>query len=146
MLDDRAPGVTIEPDQVLWVDFESRSPVPIAAGTDRYARHAHAILLAWAIGDGPVHIEAVADFNRGPLRWYDLNYNFQKFFARVEAGVAVLCAHNAGFDRAIWAYATDGFPPTTPQMWIDSRAQATASGLPAQLEWAAKFTGTDVLN
>lgn len=145
MLDDRAPGQSIRPDQVLWVDFESKGLVPIAAGADQYARNAHAIIMAWAIGDGPVHIEAVPDFEHGPLRWYDLNWNFQKFFASVERGEAVLCAHNASFDRAVWAHATNGFPLTNPSMWIDSRVQAAASGLPAQLEWAAKYTGTDIL-
>src|SRR5580765_913007 len=134
MLNDRAPGATFQPEQVLWVDFESRSTVPIAAGTDRYARHAQAILLAWAIGDDPVHIEAVADFTR-PLRWYDVSYNFKKFFERVTRREAILCAHNASFDRAIWERATDGFPETEPEMWIDSRVQAAASGLPAKLEW-----------
>jgi len=145
MLDDRAPGQSIRPDQVLWVDFETRGTVPIAAGADQYARNAHAIIMAWAIGDGPVYIEAVPDFGHGPLRWYDLNWNFQKFFAEVERGNAVICAHNASFDRAVWAHSTSGFPPTEPKMWIDSRVQAAASGLPAQLEWAAKFTGTDIL-
>jgi hypothetical protein len=54
----------------------------------------------------------------------------------------VWAAWNAGFDRAIWNYATLGFPELLPHHIIDVMAQATASGLPADLNYAAKFSGS----
>ena len=140
MSDDRALGATFAPGDILWLDFESRGDVPIAYGADRYSRHARALLLAWAIGDGPVSVTAATDF-AGPLAWAAMPADFHEAFARVEQAEMVCCAHNASFDRTIWNQATDGFPFLEPWMIIDSRTQATASGLPAKLDQAAKFAG-----
>ena len=108
---DRQPGPTFDIANIMFCDFESRGRMPISAGTDKYSRFANAIVLAWAIGDGPVHTEAVPNLDR-PLCWEDLTYEFRKFFERVKRGEAVLCAHNASFDRAIWNNSTDKTPVT----------------------------------
>ena len=58
----------------------------------------------------------------------------------VESGTT-LAAWNAGFDLAIWNYATIGFPFSTPARVIDVMAQAMASNLPADLEGASTRLG-----
>jgi DNA polymerase bacteriophage-type len=138
--DERTPGATFALGDILFFDFESRSGEPINNGTDRYATRASAIVLAWAIGDGIVTIDAVQDFD-APLKWDDMPNSFRNFFKRVKIGAAKLCAHNAAFDRAIWNRATIGFPPLEPWMMIDTRVQALASGLPSDLKSAAKIAG-----
>jgi DNA polymerase len=143
--DERAPGATFAIANICWIDFESRGRLPITVGTDRYSDNADAILLAWAIGDDPVQVESVDDFDSGPLRWPDMPKPLRDFFARAAVGRGVFCAHNANFDRAIWNNSTFGFPTLDPWMLIDTRVQATASGLPAALEHAAKYAGADIL-
>lgn len=41
----------------LWLDIESRSPVPIKRGVHRYSTKAEILLLQWAVDDGPVHVD-----------------------------------------------------------------------------------------
>jgi DNA polymerase len=146
--DERAPGATFALGDVGFVDFESRSSVPIAAGSDRYARSAQALLLSWAIGDGPVSVWSVPDWGEGEiaptLRWHNAPMELLRFLDRVDRAEAVLCAHNATFDRTIWNHSTYGFPHLEPWMIIDSKAQAMASGLPAALEGAARSVGSSV--
>jgi DNA polymerase len=62
----------------------------------------------------------------------------------VVAGEAVWAAWNAGFDRAIWNYATSNFPKMCPEHIIDVMAQATASGLPPDLAQASATIGKSV--
>jgi DNA polymerase bacteriophage-type len=138
---ERTPGATFPTAGLGWIDFETRSgSTSIQAGTDRYARNAQAVILAWAIGDGSVQTSAVADFAR-PLRWAQMPAALRRFYDRAAVGKAWFVAHNATFDRMIWDHATDGFPPLRPDMIIDTRVQATASGLPADLNQAAKYVG-----
>ncbi len=125
-----------------WFDFETRSNTDIKAGTYRYATEADAIVLAYAIGDGPVYHAEVIDFDHGPLQWDDLPLDFRLFHDRVERGEAVWIAWNAGFDRAIWNYATTGFPEMQPHHVVDAMVQATASALPPDLSMAAKMSGS----
>jgi len=141
MSDERAPGPTFALADMAFFDFESRGPVSIKDGTYRYASEAHAIMLAWAIGGGDVRVEVVRDFDQ-PLIWTDMPDELRAFQARVEAGSAVWAAWNAGFDRAIWNYATLDFPFMEPHHVIDVMAQATASGLPPDLDAAAKQSGS----
>lgn len=66
---------------------------------------------------------------------------------KVLEGRALMVAHNAGFDRTIWNNSTDGFPRLEPHHWIDTRAQATAAGLPPDLDAAARYaTGSGKLD
>jgi hypothetical protein len=70
MTDDRAEGPTFALENIAFIDFESRSPTPIKSGTWRYATEADAIVLAFAIGDAPVQVISVPDF-QAPLSWSD---------------------------------------------------------------------------
>ena len=108
-------------------------PAPTATPVD-----ADAIVLAYAIGDGPVQAVAVADFS-APLQVEDLPRDLLEHTRRVQRGEAIFAAWNAGFDRAIWNFATIGFPEMEPHHIIDVMAQATASGLPPDLNYAPDF-------
>ena len=134
MRSERQAGATFSLGNVGWIDFETRSLVPITSGTSRYSRHAQAIIIAWAIGDGEVHTDAVVDFSQT----LSLPAGLRPFIDRVLRGEAVLCAHNAGFDRAIWN-SIRGWPYMHPRHFIDTRVQASVNGLPADLDHAAKY-------
>src|SRR5215472_4113482 len=122
---------------LVWFDFEAASPVDIkAAGTLRYATDVstRAIILAYAIGDGPArtwHADgAILDWDRAPD---DLRAAFDRG--------AVIAAWNAGFDSAVWNYATLGFPFLDVERVIDVMIQAGVSNLPTDLERASRYLG-----
>ena len=107
---DRIPGLAFRIEDIGFIDFESQSEADIkAAGAYRYATEADAIIGAYAIGDAPVRCTAVAGFAR-PLNWADMPEEFREHHAQVVAGKAIWAAWNAGFDRAIWNYATVRLP------------------------------------
>jgi DNA polymerase bacteriophage-type len=136
--DERANGPTFALADVCFIDFETRSPVDIKqAGAVRYATEADAVILTYAIGSAPVRTIAVRDFSR-PLDLIDLPTGLLAFHAKVMNGTGVYAAWNAGFDRAVWNFATLGFPELKPHQIIDVMAQATASGLPADLAAASR--------
>ena len=139
---DREPGETFLPDDIGWIDFETRNPgVSIKdVGAYRYARTAKAVMLPFALGDDPAELIAVRDFSR-PLRWADMPPHFHAFHARVERGEAVYAAFNAAFDRAAWNFSTEDFPYMPPEWIIDVAVQGAASGLPPKLDGFAKYTG-----
>jgi hypothetical protein len=137
---DLLPGcrpTSFDGSNVTWLDFETAGKIDLkAAGTLRYATDAstRAIVLAYAIGDGPVltwHADgAILDWNHAPD---DLR-------ASVSQG-AILAAWNAGFDSAVWNYATLGFPFLAPERVIDVMIQAGVSNLPTDLEKASRYLG-----
>jgi DNA polymerase len=138
MLRQSETGPTFAIDEIGFLDFESRSMTLDLArvGAYRYAVEADAIIAAYAIGTGPVHVITVPDFPDA-LCWADMPKEFQDHHRRVQCGEAIWVAWNAGFDRAIWNYATD-FPRLEPYHIIDAMAQAVASGLGGALALAAK--------
>jgi len=132
---ERTPGATFALSDIGWIDFETRAPVSLkTAGAYRYATEASAIVLAYAIGAGPVRVADNFDQLPGEL-W--------EHHKRVVAGEAVWAAWNAGFDRAVWNYSTEGFPELAPHHVIDVMAQAMAAGLPGDLATAARFAGLE---
>ena len=122
---------------IIWMDFEVASAVDLkAAGTFRYAADAstRAIVLAYAIGDGPAlawHADgAILDWDNAPD---DLRAAFDRG--------ATFAAWNASFDAAVWNYATLGFPFLAPERVIDPMIQAGVSNLPTDLESASRALG-----
>jgi hypothetical protein len=120
-----------------WFDFEVASAADLkAAGAFRYAADAstRAIILAYAIGDGPVRIwhadGAILDWDNAPD---DLRAAFDRG--------ATFGAWNASFDSAIWNYSTLGFPFLAPERVIDVMIQAGVSNLPTDLESASRYLG-----
>ena len=122
---------------LVWIDFEVASALDLkAVGTFRYATDAstRAIVLAYAIGDGPAlawHADgAILDWDNAPD---DLRAAFDRG--------ATFAAWNASFDAAIWNYATLGFPFLAPERVIDPMIQAGVSNLPTDLESASRALG-----
>jgi DNA polymerase bacteriophage-type len=123
---------------LVWIDFEVFGGALDlkAAGAFRYVAEAstRAIVLAYAIGNSPAlswHADgAILDWDNAPD---DLRNAF-------EHG-ATLGAWNAGFDAAVWNYATLGFPFLTPERVIDPMVQAGVSNLPTDLEHASRYLG-----
>ena len=140
---DRAAGPTFAIENIGFIDFETKSATDIKAGTYRYATEADAIVCTYAIGDGPVRAVTVAEFD-GPLDWHMMPEDMQEFHDRVATGTAVWAAWNAGFDKAVWNFATEGFPLMKPEHIIDVMAQAVASGLPPDLAQASAIVGHDL--
>jgi DNA polymerase len=129
--------VTFPADQIVWVDFETKSAVDLkAAGTLRYVADtsASAIVLAYAIGDAPAltwHADgAILDWDNAPN---DLRDAFNRG--------AIFAAWNASFDSAVWNYATLGFPFLVPERVIDVMIQAGVSNLPTDLQSASRALG-----
>jgi DNA polymerase len=130
--------VTFPADQIIWADFETQSlEVDLkAVGTLRYVAEpaTSAIILAYAIGDAPAltwHADgAILDWDNAPSDLRDA-------FARG----AIIAAWNAGFDSAVWNYATLGFPFLVPERVIDVMIQAGVSNLPTDLESASRALG-----
>jgi len=124
-------------NDLIWLDFESAGALNLkAAGTFRYAADAstRASVLAYAVGDGPAlawHADgAILDWANAPN---DLRAAFDRGMT--------LAAWNAGFDSAIWNYATLGFPFLAPERVIDVMIQAGVSNLPTDLESASRYLG-----
>ena len=121
-----------------WIDFEAFGGLLDlkAAGTFRYATEpsTRAIVLAYAIGDAPAltwHADGAI------LDWDDAPEDLRVAFAR---GVT-FAAWNAGFDSAVWNYATLRFPFLPPERVIDVMVQAGASNLPTDLDSASRYLG-----
>jgi DNA polymerase len=124
-------------NDLFWMDFESKSALDIkAAGTFRYAADTStsAIVLAYAIGNAPARAwhanGAILDWNHAPG-------HLRGAFARG----ATVAAWNAGFDSAVWNYATLGFPFLKVERVIDVMVRAGVSNLPTDLESASRYLG-----
>src|SRR5262249_2372780 len=131
-------GQLFSADDLVWLDFEVfGGPLDLkAAGAFRYvaAASTRAIVLAYAIGNTPAltwHADgAILDWDCVP----------DELRAAFERG-ATFAAWNAGFDAAVWNYATLGFPLLTPERVIDPMIQAGVSNLPTDLEHASRYLG-----
>jgi DNA polymerase len=125
-------------DQITWIDFEIRAPdVDLrASGAHRCVAEVttSANVLAYALGNAPARVwhadGAILDWDHAPA---DLRAAF--------AGGALFAAWNAGFDSAVWNYATLGFPFLEPERVIDPMIQAGISNLPTDLESASRALG-----
>jgi hypothetical protein len=131
------PAAFFDVGDICWLDFEAASKVDLkAAGTLRYAtdNSTRAIILPYAIGNAPAltwHADgAVLDWNHAPD-------DLRAAFARG----STFAAWNAGFDSAVWNYATLGFPFLEVERVIDVMVQAGVSNLPTDLESASRYLG-----
>ena len=106
---------------ILYVDTETYNETPINAGTARYCESVGVMVLAWAVGDGPVEVIDLT-LNQ-PVLW-------QRFTAAWYSATLVV-AHNAFFDRSVLA--TKGVSRPLSQ-WHCTQAQALAHSLPGGLD------------
>ena len=132
-------------EDYCFFDFETRA-LPGAgedgnlktAGTYRYAKKSHPIILTYAIGQQPVQCVAL---DRGLFQdSLMLPPELAKFYTRAALRNAWFVAWNTGFDRAIWNNWQPG-RPLAPEMTLDAMAQAQAGNLPADLQSASKAIG-----
>jgi len=137
---ERALGATFDPARIGWIDFETRNPITDlkAAGAYRYSLDAIPIICSYAIGDGPVR--KITRWEG--LRWRDMPEDFHGhyFNVRQQPQHCKWAAWNAGFDKAIWNYASD-FKELKAENMIDVQCQAVANGFPADLKWASRLCG-----
>lgn len=116
----------------LFIDFETRSTANLkAVGPFVYAESTwtQVWVACYAIGNGPVHVWRPGDPVPADLA------------AHVAAGLPLI-AHNASFERAIWAMIMSprhGWPETRLEQWYCTAAMAAAMALPRKLEDVAKL-------
>lgn len=115
----------------LHTDFETRSHLDIKkVGLDVYARAAEAILLAWAIDDGPVMVE---ENPQGVLPW--------ALSAALGDPACVKVAWNCGFEQAILEHCLGIRVPN--EQWLDPSVLARSVSLPGGLNAASEALGLD---
>lgn len=104
---------------MLWLDVETRSPVPIKNGTYAYAERSDILLIQFAIDDGPV---SVVDIANGEAQPKELTLGLQR---------GPVCSHTA-FDRVLLRH-HGRVGESAIDRWVDTAALARAHGLPAGL-------------
>lgn len=109
----------------LWLDLETRSPIPIKHGVAKYATKASVIMAQWALDDGEVHVE---DLTRG---FKVIPPSRQFIEAAQEADE--LWAHGAEFEQTLLD-TTTWWPVIDLSKWRCTMALARMHGLPGGLD------------
>lgn len=107
---------------ILWLDCETYSDVPIRNGTHAYAESVEIILVAWAINNGKVNVWDRTNSEVIPELLYQALTN-----SSVE-----IWAHNSHFDRTVLRHAMPELAPPV-ERWRDTMVQALAHSLPGAL-------------
>lgn len=112
----------------LWLDLETRSPIPIKRGLSLYATKVEVIMAQWAIDDGPVVIE---DLTTHGSRVIEPSARLQKAIRDADE----IWAHGAEFEQIMllaqeW-YQRFNVPATK---WRCTMALARMHGLPGGLD------------
>lgn len=107
----------------LWLDCETRSPVPIRHGVAKYATRVEVIMVQWAVDDGPV---TVLDMTEG-----DACGEITLINAAMNADE--VWAHSAEFDRTMLE-TTQWWPSIPLEKWRCTAAMARMHGLPGGLD------------
>lgn len=116
----------IKMDDILWLDLETYCEVPIKNGTHAYAEQVEITVFAWALNDGPVHVEDVAS---NPLS--------NELCKLLNDPNVKLIAHNSHFDRTVLRHALPkmGLDIVLPiERWEDTMVQALSHSLPGSLD------------
>ena len=122
---------------MLWLDFETRSECDLPArGAYNYAQDpsTKVLCMAWALDDGEVEIWAPGQ-------------KFPKAVADAVQNLDTIMAHNAAFERLIWAYVLGpdhGVPVPRLEQFYCTAAQARANCAPGSLEDVGRFAGADM--
>lgn len=109
----------------LWIDLETRSPIPIKQGVAKYATKAAIIMAQWAIDDGEVHVE---DLTRGAKV---IPPSKQLIETALEADE--IWAHGAEFEQTLLA-TVPWWPELLATKWRCTMALARMHGLPGGLD------------
>jgi len=117
---------------ICWLDIEAYSEEDLKkSGVYVYAKHpsTRITLLAYAIGEGPVH---VWDVTTGTPMPADLQ-------AAINDPEVIVCAHNSQFDRVVLRDAAGINIPI--ERWVDSMVRAMSHALPGALADLGKAMG-----
>lgn len=114
----------------LWLDIETRSPIPLKHGVYKYATRAEVIVVQWAIDDGPVHIE---DLTGPAFKGITLRFDGGFDLRRAVDTADEIWAHGAEFDRTMLE-TTDWWPQIPLTKWRCTMALARMHGLPGALD------------
>ena len=104
---------------ILWLDLETYSPVPITHGTHRYAEEAEVLLVAVAVDDQPTEV-------------WDTQYRLawkRDLQSLIDAAERIVI-HNSHFDRTILRHVGVDVPVEKIR---DTMVQALAHSLPGSL-------------
>jgi DNA polymerase len=115
----------------LWIDTENRSPYAIKnVGGYKHARTCEALLVAWAINDGPAYVWDV----------YNSTFTIPNQLADALNDPAyTVIAHGAHYDRNALAHALNIYIPVS--RWRCSMALAYSLGLVGKLETLGVILG-----
>ena len=134
---DLSPDVSRHPPPEIHLDLETRSAVDLRkAGLYVYAEDPTTDVwcAAWCIGDAPIHI-------------WTPGQPFPSVLGDYLAAGALVYAHNAGFESALWAHVLTpryGWPAVPFEQMRCTAAMAAAMALPRDLDGAAMAMGLDV--
>ncbi len=105
----------------LWIDTETRSPISIKKGVEKYAVGVEVIMAQWAVDDGPIFVEDLTA--QRPSK------------ALIDAAQQAdeIWAHNAEFDRTVLG-TTKWWPKVPWGKWRCTMALARMHGLPGALD------------
>jgi DNA polymerase bacteriophage-type len=109
----------------LWIDLETRSPIPIKQGVAKYATKAQVIMAQWAIDDGEVHVE---DLIRGSKVIPP-----SKQLIQAAERADEIWAHGAEFEQTLLD-TTTWWPVVDLTKWRCTMALARMHGLPGGLD------------
>ena len=112
---------------MLVLDFETKSELPIDAGTDRYASHptTDIICLGWRTLSMPK-----------AKVWFPVEPIPKQLLDVLNDPQTQVYAHHAAFDQAIYEYVGVGYglPALKAEQWHCSAAEARVNGLAASLD------------
>ena len=120
---------------MLIIDFETKSRCNLlTAGSYNYAQDATTDILCCSFI--PLDHEDDREF-----LWYPSDGQLPDKIVELILSAEMIAAHNAGFDRLIWAYVAVndyGFPPIALDDWYCTSAQMRVNNMPASLEDGAR--------
>lgn len=105
-------------EQILFLDFETFSTIPIKYGTYKYMEKVEGLLLAYAVGATPVRVWDMTKDGMPPLLYNEFKRKDLYF-----------CAHNARFDRNVLERTLGVYH----DKWICTRINACRHSLPGSL-------------
>jgi DNA polymerase len=116
----------------LWIDLETRSPIPIKHGVKKYATKVEVIMVQWAIDDGEVVVEDLTRADgKGGVYVVDPSPELQQAISAADE----LWAHGAEFEQQVLStqkwYRRKGI---SRKKWRCTMALARMHGLPGGLD------------
>lgn len=110
-------------NNILWLDLETYSEIPIKNGTHAYSECAEIMLFAWAIDSDPVQVWDVTANTKIPL----------ELRLALKNPDVLIYAHNSHFDRTVLNHAMPGVVAGGVERWRDTMVKALSHGLPGSL-------------